>query len=447
MYLGGTIMKRLFEVMGKLKDSRNGDVVTFDFDNTVVKSFSNKTPDGEEQYQFGGINKEIIKRIKTFKKEGKTVFIVTSRQNHLENPETSVKSLLKNLKIEVDGVFYTNGEPKAQKLYELGSTLHYDDDPAEREAIEAYKNLHKNFNILVKDPEELVKDIAAIAKGVIITSDHKVIIAQRSDSHEWDAPGGHIQDGEEANFAFWREVKEELGMEVEEVKFLDKTETTWKGVTKDSFYFFGRTSQPSDMLEGIIQLQWEVSDWFCGDYEEVVRKCKGNATQNLTNVLNMLQHQQEMIESYRYDPRGIVIKDKQATSKSILAEGDYQKDSSRLKNYTSDADELLSTGPQSKGSPFTDMRAIKGKSAPPGAPGGGMGPMEESDREKSRKKIKISIISDLDEKKKRKKRKKKKKTRKTASQRSAYWPYGGYSTSSSDYDGGDGGGDGGGGGE
>lgn len=430
-------MKELFEVMGKLKDGRNGDVVTFDFDNTVVKSFSNKTVDGEEQYQFGGINKEIIKRIKTFKKEGKTVFIVTSRQNHLENPESSVKSLLRDLKIEVDGVFYTNGEPKAQKLYELGSTLHYDDDPAEREAIEAYKNLHKNFNILVKDPEELVKDIDAIAKGVIITSDHKIIIAQRSDSYEWDAPGGHIQDGEEANFAFWREVKEELGMEVEEVKFLDKAETTWKGVTKDSFYFFGRTSQPSDMLEGIIKLQWEVSDWFCGDYEEVLRKCKGNATQNLTNVLNMLQHQQEMIESYQYKPRS-----------SILKERNYQKDSSKLKSYTSDANQLLSTGPQSDGSPYKDMRAIKGKSAPPGAPGGGIGPaLEESEDKKIQKKIKISIISDLDEKKKRKKRKKKRKSRKSASRVGSFWPYGGYSTHHNDSDGGDGGGDGGGGGE
>jgi len=430
-------MKELFEVMGKLKDGRNGDVVTFDFDNTVVKSFSNKTVDGEEQYQFGGINKEIIKRIKTFKKEGKTVFIVTSRQNHLENPESSVKSLLRDLKIEVDGVFYTNGEPKAQKLYELGSTLHYDDDPAEREAIKAYKNLHKNFNILVKDPEELVKDIAAIAKGVIITSDHKIIIAQRSDSHEWDAPGGHIQDGEEANFAFWREVKEELGMEVEEVKFLDKTETTWKGVTKDSFYFFGRTSQPSDMLEGIIKLQWEVSDWFCGDYEEVLRKCKGNATQNLTNVLNMLQHQQEMIESYQNGPRS-----------NILSERNYQKDSSKLKSYTSDANQLLNTGPQSDGSPYKNMKAIKGKSAPPGAPGGGIGPaLEESDDKKVQKKIKISIISDLDEKKKRKKRKKKRKSRKSTARVGSYWPYGGSHNDSSDSDGGDFGGDGGGGGE
>lgn len=413
-------MKNLFEVMGKLKDNRNGDVVTFDFDNTIVKSFVNKTADGQEHYQFGGVNKEIIKRIKSFKKAGKTVFIVTSRQNDLESGETSVKSLLKQLKIDVDGVFFTNGEPKAQRLYELGSTLHYDDDPEEREAIEAYKNLHKDFKILSKDPEELLKDIDAISKGVVVTSDFKFIIAQRSDSEEWDAPGGHIQEGEEAPFAFFREIKEELGVEVEEVQFLDMLETTWKSITKDSFYFFGRIDHSSDELEGIINLQWEVSDYFCGDYDEVMQKIKGNATQNLVNVMRMLESQQELLESYQPHSKGHASKKKRMIglggSKTTGATG-----LKRVKDYS------------------------RSKSAPPGAPGGGSNPsLEESENKKLQKKIKISIISDLDEKKKRKKRKKKKKSRKRSG---AYWPYGGYSIGGGDHDDGDGGGDGGGGGE
>ena len=221
-------MKRIFESFKKSLDNRNGDVITFDFDNTIVKSFLNKTIDGEERWQFGGINKEIIKRIKSFKQSGKTVFVVTSRDTHMEDVESSVKSILSRLKIEVDAVFYTNGELKARKLYELGSTLHYDDDPKEREAIEAYKKLHKDFKIVVKDPEELIRDIKEISKGVVLTSDFKILIAQRSDSEEWDAPGGHIQDGEEAPFAFFREIKEELGLEVKEVQYLDTLETTWK---------------------------------------------------------------------------------------------------------------------------------------------------------------------------------------------------------------------------
>ena len=36
-------MKKLLETMVSLKDNRNGKVVTFDFDHTIVKSFLNKT--------------------------------------------------------------------------------------------------------------------------------------------------------------------------------------------------------------------------------------------------------------------------------------------------------------------------------------------------------------------------------------------------------------------
>ena len=392
-------MKRIFENFKKSLDNRNGDVVTFDFDNTIVKSFLNKTADGEERYQFGGINKEIIKRIKSFKQSGKTVFVVTSRDTHMEDAETSVKSILSRLKIDVDAVFYTNGELKARKLYELGSTLHYDDDPKEREAIEAYKKLHKDFKIVVKDPEDLIKDIEEISKGVILTSDFKILIAQRSDSYEWDAPGGHIQDGEEAPFAFWREIKEELGLEVKEVQYLDTLETTWKGITKESHYFFGRIDYSSDELEGVINLQWEVSDYFCGDHEEVMRKIAGNATQNLENVMQMLQMQQELLESYQ--PHSKNHRTKKRTmiglggSKTTGAKG-----LKRVKNFK------------------------RSKSAP-----AGFGALEEEDSQSPSKKIKIFISSATGDKKS--------KTKKSAV---PDWDHSGNSFDSSD-DSGDGGGE------
>jgi predicted NUDIX family NTP pyrophosphohydrolase len=405
-------MKKILEAMKVLGKNMNGEVITFDFDHTIVKSFLNKSANEEEIYQFGGVNKEIIKRIKSFKQAGKTVLIVTSRQNHLESGDNSVKSLLKRLKIDVDGVFYTNGEPKAQKLYELGSILHFDDDPEERDTIEAYKKTHRDFNITVKDPNELIKDINAVAKGVIITADGLVLCAQRSDSYEWDAPGGHLMDGEEANYAFWRETKEELGLEVTEVQFLDKTETTWKGVTKDTFYFVGKTDYTGEELEGIIDLQWEVSDYFCASYEEVMRKVSGNSTQHLTAVLQLIQQQQELLESRQPHSKNHRIKKKRMIglggSRTTGAKG-----LKRVKDFK------------------------RSKSAP-----AGFGVLEEDDGDKPKRKFKISIISDIEEKKKRKKRKKKRKSRR---RRGSYWPYWGYSTNSSDSDGSDGAGDGGGG--
>ena len=356
-------MKNLFNKMNEMRDSRNGSVVTFDFDHTIVKSFLNKSADGEEIYQFGGVNNEVVKRIKRFKQSGKTVFIVTSRQNHLENGDNSVKSLLKKLKIEVDGVFYTNGEPKAQKLYELGSELHFDDDPEEREAIEAYKNLHKDFKITAKDPNELINDIDAVAKGVIITADGLILCAQRSDSYEWDAPGGHLMQGEEANYAFWRETKEELGLEVTEVQFLDKTETTWKGVTKDTYYFVGRTDYIGDELEGVINLQWEVSDYLCDSYEEVMRKVGGNSTQHLTAVLRLVQQQQELLES-----RQPHSKNHRTKKKRIIGLGGSKTTGAKgLKRVT-------------------DFK--RSKSAP-----AGFGVLEEDDAEKPKRKFKLSITT------------------------------------------------------
>ena len=57
-------MRKLLNIMKKLNENKNGKVVTFDFDNTIVKSFENNV-DGEEiQYQFGGLNPQIIKLIK-----------------------------------------------------------------------------------------------------------------------------------------------------------------------------------------------------------------------------------------------------------------------------------------------------------------------------------------------------------------------------------------------
>jgi ADP-ribose pyrophosphatase YjhB (NUDIX family) len=350
-------MKKILETMKTLDKGMNGDVVTFDFDQTIVKSFLNKTVDGEETYQYGGVNKEIIKRIKSFKQAGKTVFIVTSRDNHLEEGESAIKPTLQRLKIDVDGVFYTNGELKAQKLYELGSTLHFDDDPEEREAIEAYKKLHKDFKITAKDPNELIEDAPAVAKGVIITADGMILVAQRSDSYEWDAPGGHLMHGEEANYAFWRETKEELGLEVTEVQFLDKTETTWKGVTKDTFYFVARTDYNCDELEGVLKLQWEIEDWYCASYEEVIRKTKGNQTQHLTNVLNLVQHQQELLESRQPHSKNHKVK------KRIMIGmgGSKTTGASGLKKVT-------------------DFK--RSKSAPPG-----FGVLEEENDEKPKKKV------------------------------------------------------------
>lgn len=404
-------MKELFEAMSSLKDSRNGKVVTFDFDNTIVKSFYNQTAQDEEIYQFGGINKEIIKRIKAFKQSGTTVFIVTSRDNGLDVEESSIDNLLRRLNIEVDGVFYTNGGTKAQKLYELGSRLHYDDDPKEHEAINALKKIYADFEIEVKYPDEMLKDIEEIAKGIIVTSDGKFLIAQRSDSYEWDSIGGHLIDGEEAPYAFWRETKEEMGLDVNNVDWLDTLETTWKGITKPSHYFVGRINQSSKELENEIDLQWELSAWFCGTLEQIWKKCAKNMTQNLRNALELLERQADLLD---------------LTERKMFP---------HEKNHKIKKKRIIGLG----GSNTTGAKGLKrvsdfsrSKSAPPG-----FGVLEEENDEKVTKTIKIKLKKDIDEKKKHKKSKKATKKKKK------FGLYGGsyYDFSFLDGDSGDGGGE------
>jgi len=399
-------MRDLLDKMKVLNENKNGKVVTFDFDNTIVKSYEESNDDVETIYQYGGKNPQIIARIKKFKQSGVTVLVVTSRKQHLEVPESSVSTMLKQLKIEVDGIFYTNGEKKAKRLHELGSSLHYDDDPAERFAIEEYKKLHPS-DIIVKNPDDLLKDIDEISKGLIFTNDNKIIIAQRSDSLEWDAPGGHLVQGEEANFAFYREILEELSLKTKKIDYMSSLNTTWGGQDKLVHYFIGRIPYNSDQLDGVIQLQWEIADYFCGDLEEIELKMGEGATQNLKNSIDLLKQENLMLEmAYPHSGR-------HATKKRRLVGLGNNKNTGakglkRLKNFE------------------------RSKSAP-----AGFGALEE-EGEKKRKKIKISIVSPIDEKKRKRKKRKKRKSKGVG------WPYGGYIGTIGPNDS-DGGGDGGGG--
>ena len=420
-------MKDLIDKMKKLDENKNGKVITFDFDNTIVKSFENGEDGSEIQYMFGGINKQIIARIKKFKEQGATVFVVTSRDDYREVPESSVKTMLDRLNLTVDGVFYTNTEPKARKLYELGSSLHYDDDPKEHEAIKAYTNLHNNFDITVKYPDDLLSDIDEVAKGLIITSDGKFIAVQRSDSYEWDAAGGHLMEGEEAPFAFWREIKEEMRIQVKQVELLGSRDTVWKKKNKLVHYFIASIPETCEELEGVVQLQWELADYFCGTLEEVEEKLSSpdGATQNLKNAVEMLLGDRElMMEIEKYQKK-------------------------MIKGHEKGKSMYLTSGPNDE-PPAAGMKNVKdmtrSKSAPPG-----FGAIGEENKPKKKRIIKISFLSDIEEKKKRKKRRKgkkpgpkkgskrKKRTNKYHWGVGSWWYGGGYGDNS------DGGGDGGGG--
>jgi|TARA_R110000824_G_scaffold118998_4_gene272860 8-oxo-dGTP pyrophosphatase MutT (NUDIX family) len=373
-------MRDLLNKMKKLNENKNAKVVTFDFDNTIIKSYE-ESNDGEETlYQFGGINPQIIARIKKFKQAGSTVLVVTSREQALEVPESSIQSMLNKFKIQVDGVFYTNGEKKARKLYELGSSLHYDDDPLERQAIEAYRKLHPS-DIVVKNPDDLLKDTDQVSKGLILTNDNKIIIVQRSDSLEWDAAGGHIMEGEEANFAFYREVLEEMSLKIKKIQYLTTLDTIWKKKKKLVHYFVGRIPYSCDELDGVVQLQWELEDYFCGDLEEVEETMANEATKNLKNVMNLFLEENFMFENvkaYPYSAKGARKKRRLLFEMEPFQKKVYEKHP-RMK------EKILTTGPNKK--PYADgIKNVTDTSRSKSAP-----PLGEKNQPENKKTFKINI--------------------------------------------------------
>ena len=348
-------MKKFIDIMRQLKESKNGNVVTFDFDNTIVNSHEQIGEGGEKNYEHGGVNPYIVSLIKKFKQKGYTVFVVTSRHHAFELPNQTVAEQLEKLKIKVDGVFYTNGEKKAKKLYELGSSMHFDDDPEEHAAIVQYRMLHRDFNLIVKHPHEGLKDVSEASKGFIITSDDHYLILKRSDNQEWDVPGGHMMSGETSNYAFHRECREETGISLIRVDYLDTVDVTYNNKTMPIHYYTGRTQYNSDEISKVIDLHWENEDYFVGNLQDIIKKLDEPCTHNFKNALNLISDEQQLVEIEKYQKK--VRKGHEKKKKQIIGQGNSKSTGAKgLKKVTD----------------FT-----RSKSAPPG-----FGGLEEESKKK-----------------------------------------------------------------
>tara|TARA_B100000989_G_C19528866_1_gene468519 strand:+ start:561 stop:962 length:402 start_codon:yes stop_codon:yes gene_type:complete len=71
------------------------------------------------------------------------------------------------------------------------------------------------------------KDTDQVTKIVVVDENFRVLLLKRSDyvqkyAGEWDLPGGHVQYGESLLEGLKREVKEETGLNIRDVKFYKK---------------------------------------------------------------------------------------------------------------------------------------------------------------------------------------------------------------------------------
>jgi hypothetical protein len=128
-------MKFLFENWREYLNEEEQRVVTFDFDSTLALSHWDEE---EDDWAHDGPHKQMIDRIRSFLQDSSiAVYVVTSRfeknePNALEGPgQKSVREFLEEQGLDVEGVFFTNGQPKIETLLKLRSSLHHDDDPGD----------------------------------------------------------------------------------------------------------------------------------------------------------------------------------------------------------------------------------------------------------------------------------------------------------------------------
>ena len=129
------------------QDAPGRKVVTFDFDDTLLWTEVLRDEDGNfEDVVPAGENEDVYPIfIDMLNNPDVEVHIVTSRMGKPDDPTArippSYTSVFDNLRRwgvldKLAGVHFTNGELKVDKLLELGSSVHYDDDPKELEALE-----------------------------------------------------------------------------------------------------------------------------------------------------------------------------------------------------------------------------------------------------------------------------------------------------------------------
>jgi 8-oxo-dGTP diphosphatase len=83
--------------------------------------------------------------------------------------------------------------------------------------------------------EEKMSEKPQVGAAIIITKDDKVLLMKRKGSHApgtWSTPGGHLDFGETLEGCAAREAKEEVGVDVVDIRF--------RAVTNDLFEATGR---------------------------------------------------------------------------------------------------------------------------------------------------------------------------------------------------------------
>lgn len=107
-----------------------------------------------------------------------------------------------------------------------------------------------------------------VGVGVFVWRDGKVIVYRRAGSHgasTWTLPGGHLEYSESWEDTARREVREEVGVEITNVRFLTATNDIFKEDCKHYVSIWVESDwlagEPTSMEPGkVIDVQWRSLD-------------------------------------------------------------------------------------------------------------------------------------------------------------------------------------------
>jgi 8-oxo-dGTP diphosphatase len=106
----------------------------------------------------------------------------------------------------------------------------------------------------------MVNHIEVIARGFIVAEGQVLLCKTKSKEH-WFLPGGHVEMGENAGDALQRELKEEIGMDVDILGFMGVNENRFSEQGKERQeinIIFEATMEnaPLKVLESHLEFRW-----------------------------------------------------------------------------------------------------------------------------------------------------------------------------------------------
>lgn len=111
-----------------------------------------------------------------------------------------------------------------------------------------------------------MKKYPQVGIGVLIFKDQRLLLGKRQKAHgaySWGPPGGHLEFGESFEDCARREAREETGLILSQVRFIDMTNDIF--MEEDKHYisiFLSAACPPGQLLQNLEPEKTAVWDWF-----------------------------------------------------------------------------------------------------------------------------------------------------------------------------------------